>query len=206
MARSASAARGNRAAPKSSGKRHADRLSVEDWTSKALDLLMTEGVHAIKIARLCAELEVTKGSFYWHFSDLDGLMKAIATRWCTLTRETLGKLAELDDLPPVDRLRAMSNRLIDDQSWAVERALREWARTDEQVAAAVAESDQFVFGVVQQALADLGLDTRQARMRAGLLVYAGIGFAHGLAPLPKPTTADVDDLLEFITDDKPAQR
>jgi AcrR family transcriptional regulator len=48
----------------------AGRLSTQDWTTRALELLVDEGVGAVKVARMCRELGVTKGSFYWHFDDL----------------------------------------------------------------------------------------------------------------------------------------
>jgi AcrR family transcriptional regulator len=159
---------------------------------------MKEGVAEVKISRLCADLEVTKGSFYWHFSDLEDLKEAIAERWCSLTRETLGQLSALDDLPPLERLRIMTLRLVDDDSWSVERALRDWARSDEKVAAVIVDTDQFVFDLVQGALEELGHSPAKARLRAGLLVYAGIGFAHGQESLPKPTADDIEDLLDFI--------
>lgn len=185
----------------SRGRGQASRLSLEDWTERALALLMDEGVGAVKIARLCRELDVTKGSFYWHFSDVDALQEAIAERWCAETRALLQQLSGLGDLPPADRLRTMTMRLVDDRSWSVERALRDWARSDAKVAEVIAESDQFVFELVQSALVDLGYSAAAARMRAGLLVYAGIGFAHGQSALPKPTAEDIDDLLAFIAGD-----
>ncbi len=177
------------------------RLSLDDWTARALDILMKEGVSAVKISRLCAELEVTKGSFYWHFADLESLKSAVAERWCSLTRQALEQIATLDHLPPFERLRAMTLRLVDDGSWSVERALRDWARSDDKVAAVIVESDQFVFDLVQRSLEDLGRSPAKARLRAGLLVYAGIGFAHGQQSLPRPTVDDIDDLLDFIAGD-----
>jgi AcrR family transcriptional regulator len=174
------------------------RWSRDDWTAKALELLMAEGVSAVKITRLCADLGVTKGSFYWHFADLDELMEAIATRWCAITKEALQAMAGLDRLPPVERLYRMTERLLEDRTLAVERALRDWARADERVADAVTESDRYVFGVVQQALLELGFSAGQARMRAGTLVYAGIGYAHGQRSLPKPTKNEVSLLLDMI--------
>lgn len=174
------------------------RLSVADWTEKALELLMSEGIGAVKIARLCTELGVTKGSFYWHFANLEDLMEAIATRWRELTRESLSGLSDLDRLPPIERLQRMTDRLLDDRSWAVERALRDWARSDDRVAEAVDTSDRYIFELVRQALLDLGFDAGQARLRAGTLVYAGIGFAHGQASLPKPSRSDVDELLALL--------
>jgi len=175
------------------------RLTVDDWTERALALVMDEGVGAIKINRLCRELGVTKGSFYWHFADLDALLAAIAGRWAAETRQILSGLTELEGLPPLERIRAMALRLIDDRSWSVERALREWAKNDAVVAAVIVESDQFVFGLVQAALLELGHAEQDARLRAGLLVYAGIGFAHGQASLPQPTEDDIENLVHFLS-------
>ncbi|MGZ4447716.1 MAG: TetR/AcrR family transcriptional regulator [Nocardioides sp.] len=177
------------------------RLSVDDWTERALALLMDEGVGAIKISRLCSDLGVTKGSFYWHFADQAALMAAISERWTRETREALSALQELHHLPPLERIRAMALRLVDQRSFSVERALREWAHTDARVAEVIKEADQFVFALVQAALVDLGLSESGARLRAGLLVYAGIGFAHGQAALPQPTEDDIEELISFLAGD-----
>jgi AcrR family transcriptional regulator len=162
-------------------------------------VLVSEGIEAVQINRLCEQFGVTRGSFYWHFADLDALKEAIAARWCEETREALEALSDLHRLPPRDRLRTMTLRLIDDSSWGVERALRDWARTDADVADVIAESDLFVFSLVEGALLDLGLPPADARASAGVLVYAGIGFAHGQAMLPKPTADEVDRLLSLLT-------
>ncbi len=177
------------------------RLSVDDWTERALALLMDEGVGAIKISRLCADLGVTKGSFYWHFADLAALMAAITERWTRETREALSALQGLHHLPPLERLRAMALRLVDERSYSVERALREWAHGNARVQAVIVEADRFVFEIVQEALVELGICADGARLRAGLLVYAGIGFAHGAQALPPPTVDDIEDLIDFLAGD-----
>ena len=182
------------------------RLSTEDWTARALQLLVDEGVGAVKVARLCRDLGVTKGSFYWHFEDLEALKKAVADRWCAETTSALSEMSSLGDLPPLERIRIMATQLVDDRSWSVERALRDWGRSDAQVAATIAKSEQHVFGLVQEALEQLGHDPRSARMRAGLLTYAGIGFAHGQQSLPKPTVDDIDDLVDFLASDIEARQ
>jgi AcrR family transcriptional regulator len=185
------------------------RLGVNDWTDRALALLMDEGVGAIKISRLCTDLGVTKGSFYWHFADLAALMEAITERWTRETREALHDLQALHNLPPLERLRAMALRLVDERSYSVERALREWAHSNPRVQAVIVEADRFVFEVVQEALVELGIGPDGARLRAGLLVYAGIGFAHGAQALPPPTADDIEDLIDFLAGDAgvgPARR
>jgi AcrR family transcriptional regulator len=175
------------------------RLSLDDWTERALQLLMDEGIGALKIARLCRELGVTKGSFYWHFADLEALKTAVAKRWCERTREELDQLKELGTLPPLERIRIMAAGLVEDRAWNVERTLREWARTDATVAAAIGESEQHIFGLLNDAFLELGHPAGAARMRAGLLTYAGIGFAHGQASLPRVTMDDIDDLVGFLS-------
>src|SRR6476620_9146760 len=118
-------------------------MSADDWALRSLDLLKAEGIAAVQINRLCAEFGVTRGSFYWHFEDLDALKEAIAAHWCSETRAALQALSDLHHLPPRERLEVMTLRLIDDTSWGVERALRDWARTDAEVAGVIAESDLF---------------------------------------------------------------
>lgn len=179
--------------------RRTPRMSAEDWSARSLEVLKAEGIEALQINRLCAEFGVTRGSFYWHFADMDELKAAIAARWCAETRAALEALSDLHRLPPRERLRVMTLRLIEDTSSAVERALREWARTDQDVAGVIAESDLFVFSVVEGALLELGLPAADARSAAGVLVYAGIGFANGSPMLPKPTADEIDRLLELIT-------
>jgi AcrR family transcriptional regulator len=192
--------------PTTSAPVPAGRLSVDDWTARALDLLTSEGVGALKVARLCRELGVTKGSFYWHFADLDALKKAVADRWCEQTRQALTETSSLTAVPPLERIRLMAASLLEERSWSVERTLREWAVSDPQVADTIAESERHVFGLVDEALKELGHSDADARLRAGLLVYAGIGFAHGQSSLPRPTMADLDGLVEFLASDIEGRR
>ena len=45
-------------------------LGKADWIGAALGCLVSDGVEAIQITRLAKALSVTRGSFYWHLSDL----------------------------------------------------------------------------------------------------------------------------------------
>jgi AcrR family transcriptional regulator len=57
------------------------RLSAEDWERAALELIATEGVSAVAVEPLAKRLNVTKGSFYWHFGTRDALLEAAINRW-----------------------------------------------------------------------------------------------------------------------------
>jgi AcrR family transcriptional regulator len=177
----------------------ANRLSVESWLDAAFDLLVREGVSGVKISTLCDELGVTKGSFYWHFDDIGALMEAMADYWCGTQNDAVRGLAAIESIPVEQRFEMMAQLLIDERNWSVEIAVREWARSDERVAEAVRQLDQRIFDIIQEALLELNFDAEGARLRAGALVYAGIGFVHGRGSLPTPTSAELRKIFTLLT-------
>lgn len=54
---------------------------MDDWIQAGYTILAEEGMNALKIDRLCSHLEVAKGSFYWHFSDMPGYRGAHIEAW-----------------------------------------------------------------------------------------------------------------------------
>ncbi|MGV9661959.1 TetR/AcrR family transcriptional regulator [Nocardia niigatensis] len=191
--------RSKKAEAQQRGRSGSARLSYEDWIDGALALLAREGVTAIKIPRLCAELGVTKGSFYWHFDDVEQLMEAMADRWCAVQSDAIRALGTIDSIPVEQRIEKMASLLIDQSTWIVEAAVREWARNDEKVAGAVQALERKVFEVVQHTMLELGFDDAQARLRAGAMVYLGIGLIHGRDSLPTPTAAETQAIIDLLT-------
>ncbi|OZC49278.1 TetR family transcriptional regulator [Rhodococcus sp. 06-621-2] len=179
--------------------RRTTRLSVDDWIDASFELMATDGVSGVKITKLCERLEVTKGSFYWHFADIDKLMEAIADKWCDTQNDTVRGLKGLETVEVEQRLQIMAELLIDQRTWAVESAVRDWARNYGKIADAVRELDNRIFEVVQRSLLDLEFDPEEARLRAGILVYSGIGFVHARGSLPTPTAAEVHAMFELLT-------
>ena len=56
--------------------------------------------------------------------------------------------------------------------------MREWARTDDAVAASVRAADQRILDAVRRAFLDYGFDGEDADLRANATFAAGIGFLH----------------------------
>ena len=154
------------------------RLSVDDWVAAALELLAEEGPGGVKIDRLCVRLGVTKGSFYWHFTDLASFLTAVADRWGETRDARQATFARLEELEPRERLARMIEEFSDPTDWALERAVREWARNDAAVAERVAASDRWVFRAVRKVFLDLGFDAADADIRAKTLFFAGVGFIY----------------------------
>ncbi|WP_280498090.1 TetR/AcrR family transcriptional regulator [Nocardia asiatica] len=190
--------RSRKAAAQQRGRGRTPRLSYEAWVDGALALLAREGVSAVKIPRVCQELGVTKGSFYWHFDDIGQLMEAMADRWSARQSEVIRALGAMESVPVEQRIANMAANLIE-RTWAIEATVREWARSDEKVAATVRALDRQIFETVQKALLELGFAAEDARLRAGAMVYLGIGFIHGRGSLPAPTADDARALLGLLT-------
>ena len=56
-------------------------LQRSDWLRQALTVFVTSGIDAIRITRLAADLDVSRGSFYWHFENREELIDAVVEFW-----------------------------------------------------------------------------------------------------------------------------
>lgn len=119
-------------------------LTADDWLQAGYELLASDGMRALKIERLCEQVGATRGSFYWHFTDMKAYRAALVASWNTFLENDRRSLAEMEDLPPRERLSKMIEALMSPQHWMLERAMREWARTDEIAAANVRAADHRV--------------------------------------------------------------
>ena len=164
------------------------RLSVDDWIQAGYSILAEDGLSAVKVDRLCERLGVTKGSFYWHFSDIAGYRAALIDAWAEQRGDELAVFREIADLPPRERLSRMVGHLVAPRHWRIERAMREWARTDETVAKGVDAADRRVIRMVHQAFTDLGFSAEDAELRSHTTFAAGIGFLQTAGSKPNPLT------------------
>ena len=178
--------------------RSSSRLRAEDWLVAALDLMVDDGIAGVKIQRLCDRLGVTKGSFYWHFSDLDAFLGELASRWAedsAQIKTTLG-----DEAAPETSLLDAMRVFADRRNLNLARAMRDWAQTDPRARAAIRQADQAVFERVRELFVADGFDDADAEVRAKILVYTGIGFAH-VGPLGGRPSAQEQlvETMEILT-------
>lgn len=57
------------------------KLSADDWAQAALDAMTRGGVSAVSVEAIARKMNVTKGSFYWHFRNRSALLKAAMQLW-----------------------------------------------------------------------------------------------------------------------------
>jgi AcrR family transcriptional regulator len=162
-------------------------LAVEDWIQAAMDILVRENVRGIKLDRLCADLGVTKGSFYWHFKTRSDLLKAMLDAWrrrmtlnvieSTMQRggSAADRLKRLLVLPRSRRARGVA---------AIEQSIREWARRSDDARQTVNEVDQLRLNYMEALLAEMGLDPKVAQRNAyfAYCIVMGDSVIHDTAP------------------------
>jgi AcrR family transcriptional regulator len=184
--------------PSMTPRRPGRRLSTDDWIEAGFAVLADGGPNALRIDALCERLSVTKGSFYWHFTDMPAYRGALVEAWGTLHDRDRRPFENMPDVDPRERLDVMMRTLVAPQHWALERAMRIWALTDDAALASVQQSDGRVVRAVRQAFIDFGFEPEEAALRA-LVVYAsGVGLMHASGPNPAAPPELRDRFLDFM--------
>jgi AcrR family transcriptional regulator len=150
------------------------KLGRQDWIQAGLTVLSESGVEAVRVEPLAKMMQVTKGSFYWHFKDRQDLLTALLEEWVKLGTSIV--IEEMDQLaadPQTKLLRlfeiAVENAGLPDDR--VEKAIRAWANNDPNVAALLAQIDQQRLDYTQECFLQLGFSPQAALVRARMAYY-----------------------------------
>lgn len=163
------------AARKSVRAQERGRLSADDWSEAALDVIAEQGVAAVAVEPLARRLGVTKGSFYWHFPSRDALLEAALERWEAVEQEEVfGKLEAVPD--PRERLRALFQLVANEfKSHVVYSALLS-AREHPAVQPVIDRVSQRRMDYLTASFRQAGLGRVDALHRARLAYAAYVGF------------------------------
>ena len=159
------------------------RLSPEDWLAAAFRALGQGGIGAVRAEALARDLGVSKGSFYWHFSDLPDLRRRMLAHWLDQATARILALAEAAGPDPrarLDRVLALAVSDLADPygGLSTEAAIRDWARTDPLAAEAQARADSDRLAYVARLLGEIGLPAGDAAQAARLVLMTYTGAVH----------------------------
>jgi AcrR family transcriptional regulator len=118
----------------------AARLTRDDWLDAAFQAAVDGGLGAVRVLVLAQVLGVTRGSFYWHFTDHAELIAALIDRWHRSEIAALAIFKAPNGLEPVACMLQVLDQSItltekDRQNDRFEQALRSHAGKDAAVAA-----------------------------------------------------------------------
>lgn len=139
----------------------AQRLSKDDWLKAGFRALTETGPKALKAEPLARGLGTTKGSFYWHFEDVQAFQTAMMELWedrayaeiVALVEEqgtTVRKLRELAKIAAAGAPEEFGGM-------ASEPSIRAWARENAAVAQAVEQVDAKRMAYVRGLFEAIGL-------------------------------------------------
>jgi AcrR family transcriptional regulator len=117
---------------------------VDTWIRAGFAELARAGVEGVRVEVLAKNLGVTKGGFYRRFRDRAALLDAMLRDWSSGRIAAIEQQASLDGETARGRLKgliSLYSERMNTEGMAIELAIRQWARSDEAAAAAVASVD-----------------------------------------------------------------
>lgn len=148
-------------------------LTPERWAEAATEVLVNQGIDHVRVDVLAKQLQVTRGSFYWHFKDREDLLRSVLQAWRARATEQLTARLERAHDDPREQLRDLLSLPFRGRSAVraarIELAIRAWARRDAMARAFVDEADAARIGYIAQVFSALGFGIAEARARAQLL-------------------------------------
>ena len=144
----------------------------EAWIAAGFAEIARAGVEGVRVEVLAKNLGVTKGGFYRRFRDRAALLEAMLQSWSSGRIAAIEKQTSLDGATARERLKALialySERM-NTEGMSIELAIRQWARSDELAANAVASVDAARLKNVGHLYRATGLQAEEADAQAFLL-------------------------------------
>ena len=152
-----------------------NQLNRESWILAAFETLYLDGIDAVRIEPLAVKLNVTKGSFYWHFKNRTELHDALLDYWQKeMTQSVLDAANEFHGSPR-QRLINTLREIVGKERTKYDPAVRNWARSDIKVKKVVEYIDKIRLSFLLGLFIDIGFGKQQAEIRSRLMYYYIMG-------------------------------
>lgn len=147
-----------------------EQFTPESWIDAAKSVLIDHGVDAVRVDVLAKQLDVTRGSFYWHFKNREDLLHRLLKSWRDHATEQVISRFEGTSATPVELIRELLELPFHGRTAAeassTELAIRAWARRDPMARQVVDEVDAQRLSYIAQCFSALGHGFAEARARA----------------------------------------
>ena len=153
----------------------ADQLSAEDWLNQGLKTLAESGFTALKTEPLAKAMGVSRGSFYWHFADVEAFHAGILRHWREIAAERI--IADVEAATAGDNALELLLQRVFGERRELENAVRRWAAVAPAAKAAVQAIDKRRLSYVEGLLTASGISRDVSRVRAQILYWTYLGFA-----------------------------
>ena len=144
-------------------------LTKDDWLRGAMEMLRRQGIGGVRVLPLAKILRVSRGSFYWHFKDLQDLRDSMLDWWDREMTDSVIEFANATGGSPKKRLMAVGEDVLTSDRNRYESAIRSWAEGDKKAAKVLRrvlrKRLDYITGLFQEA----GFTPAEARARGELM-------------------------------------
>lgn len=169
-----------------------NRVTKAQWLQAALDILIEEGVEALRIERLAKRIGISRSGFYWHFKDSDDLRKEIVEYWAF---ETTDRVVELLNETPMDakqKLLYIAQQVLKNELTNYELGIQALGKNDPSLMPRINKCYQSRLDIVLECFTEVGFTGIELELRARVFtVYVTY-------ELVAPTYGKREELLEQI--------
>ena len=159
-------------------KPNSKTLTKRDWVMGARKQLIRQGISNVKIEPLAKVLNVTPGSFYWHFAGREELYDELVQDWINTNTSPLHKAVEAAGSDPRQQYLAFFGVWVLERDFdpAYDQAIRDWARNSKKVARILHRIEDDRIKLLIQIFENFGYKGLDAEMRARVTYYHQIGY------------------------------
>ena len=177
-------------------------LTPERWIEAATDMLVDRGIDSVRVDVLAQQLQVTRGSFYWHFRDREALLRRVLQAWREQATVQLTLRLESAHADPREQLRDIISLPVRgraaQRAARIELAIRAWARRDTIARQAVDEADGSRIAYIAQVFSSLGFGVAEARWRAFATYAYVVAESQIAAPIAQLQRQERDRFIERL--------
>lgn len=144
-------------------------LTKDDWLRAAMEMLRTRGIGGVRVLPLAKTLHVSRGSFYWHFENLQDLQDSMLDWW---DREMTDSVIERVDAAPrggQKRLMLAGENILKAHLNRYDSAIRSWADGDKKAARVLRRVLRKRLDYITNLFAEAGFSPAEARARGELM-------------------------------------
>jgi AcrR family transcriptional regulator len=155
-----------------------EALGRQAWLDAAKRALIEEGTAGVEVNKLAKRLGWSRGGFYWFFVNRQQLLDELAEYWAQTSLEPFEKILQASGSNGTDEYLAVVEMWVGesdyDPKW--DGAVRDWARTSEDVRKKVAAVDRRRIAILEQIFNDMGYEGKEAHIRARIMYYHQVGY------------------------------
>ncbi len=182
-------------ASRSMKKTTSQRYNRQDWLHKALDVLASQGPGKLNIENLCRALDVSRGSFYWHFTDRKEFIRALLELWYEEYSASVPAIIEAGGGSGLEKFKRLVLTLLEQDLTRFDLPIRSWAMQEAEIAEIVIRVDHLRLNYISGLFKEMGFTGNELETRARTAL-AALTMEHQL--MDKRGAIDTEERAELL--------